>query len=108
MCDHRNSYIHASNGTIHQHEEEDMTAVMRWGFAVGQNELPAAYSGLFTGQVQRLLKYDRITKAQWLISIWNTRDGVKISAGLGGWESNKMAATFIQSHKKRRKRNLED
>ena len=36
MWDHRNSYAHASNDTIQQHEEEAMTAAIRWEFAVGQ------------------------------------------------------------------------
>ena len=60
-----------------------MTAVMRWGFAVGQNELPAAYSGLFIGQVQHLLKDGGIKKSQWLRYVWNSRDRVRITAGLG-------------------------
>ena len=77
IWDHRNSYVHASNGTIHQYKEEDMTMVIRWGFAVGQNGLPATYSELFTGQVQRLLKDDGITKYQCLCSIWNITIGIQ-------------------------------
>ena len=64
MWDYRNSYVHASNGTIHQNEEEATTTAIQWEFAVGKNELPAAYSGLFTGQVQCLFKDDVITKAK--------------------------------------------
>ena len=84
VWDHRNSYAHASNGAIHWHEEEAMTAVIRWEFSVGQNRLPASYSGLFTGQVQRLLKDDDINKSQWLCYVCNTRYRVMIKADLGG------------------------
>ena len=84
MWDHINSYIHASNGTIHQHKEEDMTAAIQWEFAVGQNGLPLTYSGLFPGQVQCLLEYDEIIKALWISSIWNDKYRVRITAGLGG------------------------
>ena len=84
MWDHMNSYIHASNGTIHQHKEEDMTAAIQWEFAVGQNGLPLAYSGLFTGQVQCLLEYDRIIKALWISSVWNDKYRVRTTSGLGG------------------------
>ena len=61
-----------------------MTASIQWEFAVGQNVLPAAYSGLFAGQVQRILKDRGINKSQWLSSAWNARDLVRITAGLGG------------------------
>ena len=50
MWDHMNSYSHASNGNTHQHEEEAMTAEIRWEFSVGQNGLPAAYSLLVPAQ----------------------------------------------------------
>ena len=85
-----------------------MTAAIWWEFEVGQNELPAEYSGLFSGQVQRLLKDDDITKYQWLSSVCNTWDHIRIKSGLGGWERNQMAETFIQRHKMRRKRKLEE
>ena len=62
MWYHMNIYVHASNGTMYQHEEEAMTAVIQWEFLVGPNGLPAAYSGLFIEQVQHLLKDEVITK----------------------------------------------
>ena len=37
MWYHRNSYAHASNGTIHQHKEEAMTATIMWEFELFQN-----------------------------------------------------------------------
>ena len=37
MWYHRNRYVHASNSTVHQNKEEDMTAAIRWEFTVGQN-----------------------------------------------------------------------
>ena len=43
--EHRNSYVHASNGTIHQHKEEAITAELWREFVLGQNGLPVAYSG---------------------------------------------------------------
>ena len=85
MWDHRNIYIHVSNGTIHKHKEEAMYVMIQWEFSVGQNILFVASSILFTGKVQRLLKDDSITKSQWLISIWNARYHVRMTAGLGGW-----------------------
>ena len=72
-----------------------MTAAIRWEFSVGQNVLPVAYSGLFTGQVQRLLKDDSITKAQCILSVWNARDWVRIKSGLGDCENNKTTENFI-------------
>ena len=78
MWDHSNSYVHASNNTIHYYEEEYMTATIWLGFAVGKNGLPAAYPGLYTGKVQLLLKDKGITKYQWLRSIWNVRGWVRI------------------------------
>ena len=81
---------------------------IRWEFSIGQNRLPMAYSVLFTGQVQRLLKYDGINKNKWLISVWNAQDWVRITAGLGGWEINKTTENFIQRNKKNRKRKLEE
>ena len=71
MWDHRNSYVHASNGTVHQQKEEAITAAIQWEFSVYQNGLPTSYSGFFTGQVRRLLKDDSITKSQCLSSVWN-------------------------------------
>ena len=82
-----------------------MTAVICWEFSVGQNGLPAAYPEFFTGQFQRLLKDDGITKSQWLISIWNAQYHIRITSGLGGWERNQMPVNFIQRHKKRREKN---
>ena len=65
-----------------------MTADIRWEFAAGQNLLPAAYSGLFIGKFQYLLKYDGITKSKWLSSAWKAWDWVMITEGLGGWKHN--------------------
>ena len=107
MWDHINSYIHASNGTVHQHKEEAMTAAIWREFSVGQNILPVAYSGLFTGKFQRLLKDDGITKSQWIRSVCNAQDQVMITSGLVGCECNKMIVTFILRHKRRKKRKLE-
>ena len=101
LCYYKNSYVHASNGTIHQNKEEDITST------VGKNGLSAEYSGLFTGKVQRLLKDDGINKYQFLNSVRNAWDRVKVTAGLGGWECNQIAATFIQIHKMRRIQKLE-
>ena len=84
MCNHRNIYVQESNRTIHQHKEEAINATRWWEFAVGQSGLPAAYSGLFTGKIQRLLKDDGTTKSQWIRYIWNVRDLVRIRSGLGG------------------------
>ena len=80
-----------------------MTATIRWEFALGKNGLPEVYSGFFTGQVQRLLKDDSIAKDKWLRYIWNAQDRVSVIEGLGAWERNQMAATFIQIYKRRRK-----
>ena len=83
-------------------------------FEVHSNESACRKSGrlgleqvsfLFIGQVKRILKYDGITKAQWIISVWNSRNRVRITAGLGSWDHNQMAGTFIQRHKKRREKN---
>ena len=41
MWGHRNSYVHASNRTIHHHEEEAMTVLIWWEISAGQNGLPA-------------------------------------------------------------------
>ena len=37
MWNHMNSYVHASNITIHQHNEEAMNSEIQWEFTVGQN-----------------------------------------------------------------------
>ena len=37
MWDNRNSYVHASRGTIYHQKEEAMTEAIWWEFAVGQN-----------------------------------------------------------------------
>ena len=71
MWDRRNSYVYASNGNIYQYEEEAMTAAMWWGFEVDQNRSSAAYSGLFTRQVQHLSKNEVITTAQLLNYVCN-------------------------------------
>ena len=108
MLDYRNSYFHASNYTVYQHREEPMTAVIWWEFSLRQNILPASYLGLFTGQVQRILKDDVITKYQWPSSVWNAWYWVRITAGLGVFNSNQMVETFIQRHASRRKRKLRE
>ena len=84
-----------------------MTEAIRLEIEVGQNVLPAAYSGFFTGQVQRLLNDDGITKAQCISYVLNTRDWVRIKLDLGEWECNKMELEFIQINKRRRKRKQE-
>ena len=99
MWDHINSYVHVSNGTIHQTEEEATTTATRWEFVLCKNGLPAAYSGLFTGQLQHILKDERITKSQWLRFVYNSRYWVRITEGLGCLEHNQMSASFIQRRK---------
>ena len=71
IWDNKNSYAHALNSTTHYQEEDamTMTAEIRWELAVFQNGLPEAYSDSFTGQVQHILKYDCITKAQYISSV---------------------------------------
>ena len=76
-----------------------MTAEIEWEFAVGKNGLPAAYSGLFTGKIQRLLKNNGNTKARCIIYVWKKRYQVRITEGLGCLEHNQMAASFIQRRK---------
>ena len=108
MWEHSNRYIYESNGTIHHQKEEAMTSAIQWEVSVGQNILPAPYSSLLTGQVQRVLKYYRLTKTQFLSSVSYAWYQVRITEVLGGWESNQMAETFIQKHRRRRKLKLEE
>ena len=110
IWDNKNSYAHALNSTTHYQEEDamTMTAEIRWELAVFQNGLPEAYSGLFTGKLKCLLEDNGITKTQWIISVWNIRYQVMITAGLGDWERSQISETFIQRHHNRRKRKLEE
>ena len=63
---HRNSFVHRSANSVHQHEEEALDCAIRMEFIIGRNGLPRDYDGLFRGNVNRLLGQSGTGKMQWL------------------------------------------
>ena len=105
--------MHKDSSTMHQHEVNAMDKAIRREFAVGRDGLPLSFSGFFSGNVERVLKLDDISKSQWLNSIWLARDHIRKDQGLDAWPRELVAATFIQraaqrnKTRKKRRRNEE-
>ena len=104
MWDHRNSFVHKTQSSMHEFEVEAMNTAIRWEFTVGRNELPVSFSGFFRGTVERILQDDAVSKSQWLHSIWLARDFYRLEQGLDPWPRDAVAATFIQRDRIRRKK----
>lgn len=101
---HRNVYVHKSTNSIHQHEEEALDRAIWAEFIIGRNGLAADYSGLFRGNVLRLLNQSGILKMQWIYRVWSGRDRLREVQGLSPWYKDPLAASFIDRARVRRKR----
>ena len=110
MWDHRNSFVHKDQTSMHSFEIEAMDRAIRWEFTVGRKELPITFNGFFRGTVERILAKDAIAKCQWLSSIWYARDFYQRQQNLELWNKDTVASTFIQRNtiRKKRKRRLDN
>ena len=108
MWIHRNRFVHATDSSMHQFEQQAMDRAIRWEFTVGLNELPAALNGLFRGTVDRIINKDATSKSQWLNSVWSARDYYRRQQNLGPWDRDIVAATFLLRDRMRRKRRRRD
>ena len=101
---HRNTFVHGEGKSGHELEAEAVENAIRREFITGRNGLSQDYSGLFRGNVQRILKQDTAVQQQWLSSVWAGRDRLRRSQNLDPWMRNPLAAAFIGWFHSRRKR----
>ena len=101
---HRNSFVHRSANSVHQHEEEALDCAIRMEFIIGRNGLPRDYDGLFRGNVNRLLGQSGTGKMQWLYRVWMGRDRLRARNDLPPWHKDPLASSFMNRSRVRRKR----
>ena len=105
---HRNQFVHQSGKSMHQHELEAVEHAIRYEYAVGQNDLPQLYSGLFRQNISSILAKTVTSKLQWLDSVWSARDFLRQSQHLDPWPRDPLASSFLVRCRLRRKRRVRD
>ena len=103
---HRNSFVHQSGHSVHQHEREALDRAIRMEFIIGRNGLEKEYDGLFRGNVNRLLNHSDTAKMQWLYRVWMGRDRIRAKESLPLWYKEPLAASFMDRARVRRKRKM--
>ena len=107
MWDHRNSFVHQPQRSIHEREVEAITKAIEHEFNRGLDGLSGEFVGSFRGEVEQLAKSeDIVMKQQWLASIWFARDHLRFRQNLEPEERDPLAQAFITRFKLRRKRKL--
>ena len=105
MWEHRNSFVHKTQTSLHDKEVEAVTKAVEYEFSWGLDGLLGEFVGSFRGEVERLAKSeDIVMKQQWLALIWFARDHLRFRQNLEPEERDSLAQAFITRFRLRRRR----